>query len=312
MTKRIVAVALAMSAWVAGTLAGSFGAAPAAGATFLQVGRAHEEADYAPSVEGDEPIFVLLLGSDARPGTPVDHGLADSIHILGINPGATRATLYGLPRDSYVPLASGGTGKINAAMPPGGLEAEIATVENLTGITFDYYALTGFDGFRSAIKDIDGLTVNLPYAVSGLDRSYPEGESTLNSEDALRLARIRKTVPRGDFDRSLHQGLIMISALAQFRQEYGKDAGALFTWLGAGYRGVQFDVPLPELTRLAELAMSIKPNRVTNLVALGSVGSAGGLSIVNLSSDNERLFRDLAEDGYIMPKAVPDAAQIQA
>lgn len=311
MIKRVAAVTLALTAWVAGTLAGSFGAAPAAGATFLQVGRAHAEASYAPSVEGDEPIFVLLLGSDARPGTEIDHGLADSIHILGINPAARRATLYGIPRDAYVPLASGGTGKINAAMPPGGLEAEIATVEDVTGITFDYYALTGFDGFRSAIRDIGGLTVDLPYAVSGLDRSYPEGESTLNAEDALRFARIRKTVPRGDFDRSLHQGLLMVSALAQFRQEYGADAGALFTWLGAGYRGVRFDVPLPELTRLAELAMSIKPQRVTNLVALGSVGSAGSMSIVNLSPDNGPLFQDLADDGYILPKDIPDLAQIQ-
>ena len=30
-------------------------------------------------------IFILVLGSDSRPGTPVDQGLCDSIHILGID-----------------------------------------------------------------------------------------------------------------------------------------------------------------------------------------------------------------------------------
>ena len=88
----------------------------------FKIERAH--ADYTPTLDGSEPIFVLLLGSDSRPGTPMNRGRSDSIHILGINPAAHRATLYGIPRDSWVPLATGGTNKINAAMPVGGPEAD--------------------------------------------------------------------------------------------------------------------------------------------------------------------------------------------
>ncbi|MGZ4149069.1 MAG: hypothetical protein ACXVQJ_03405, partial [Actinomycetota bacterium] len=115
MTKRLIAVVLTLSAWVGGTVVGSISAAqPAAGKALLTIGRAH--GDYEPPLDGSTPIFILVLGSDARPGTPTDRGLSDSIHILGINPAAHRATLFGIPRDSYVPLATGGTNKINSAM----------------------------------------------------------------------------------------------------------------------------------------------------------------------------------------------------
>ena len=71
----------------------------------LQVGRAH--AEFEPPLDGSEPIFILMLGSDARPGTPVDRGLADSIPTSsGINPAKHKATLLVFPRDSYVPLVS--------------------------------------------------------------------------------------------------------------------------------------------------------------------------------------------------------------
>lgn len=309
MRRRLLALTLALGAWVAGTVTGSLGSAPATGMPILQVGRAH--AEFEPSLTGDEPIFVLVLGSDAREPTPLEGGLADSIHVLGINPDAGRATLFGIPRDSYVPLASGGTNKINAAMPAGGVEAQIATVENLTGITIDYYALTGFDGFIGAVTGIGGLTVDVPYTVDGYATTFAPGEQRLRGSQALDLARTRKTLPRGDFDRSLHQGLLMVSALEQFRAEYAKDAGRMFTWLGSGLRNVETDLSIDELTLLANLSLQVKPVNVTNLVATGSVGSVGGMSVVNLSSENQALWDDMADDGYILPKAISAGHKIQ-
>jgi LCP family protein required for cell wall assembly len=302
-------VTLALAAWVGGTVAGGLGSAPAAGVPVFQVGRAH--AEFQPALTGDEPIFVLLLGSDARPGTELDHGLADSIHVLGINPEARRATLFGIPRDSWVSLASGGTNKINAAMPPGGVDAELATVEQLTGITFDYYVLTGFDGFIGAIDGIGGLTVDVPYTVDGYATTFAPGVQELRGAQALDLARTRKTLPRGDFDRSLHQGLLMASALGQFRKEYAKDAGSVFTWLGAGLRNVRTDLSVDELMRFANLALAVKPVNVTNLVAIGTNGNESGRSVVYLADSNRPLWDDLAADGYILAKDVPADNRIQ-
>jgi LCP family protein required for cell wall assembly len=302
----LIASAVVLVAWVSGTIAGSVGGNVAGASPFMSIGRAH--ADYKPALSGNEPVFILVLGSDARPGTPVNRGLCDSIHILGINPAEHRATLYGIPRDSYVPLSVGGTGKINSAMPRGGPEAQIATVEALTGITFDYYALTGFKGLKSAVDELGGLDIDLPYAVDGYDRDFPEGPQTLDGPSALGLARTRKSLSRGDFDRSLNQGRLMEAALAQFRTDFAADPETLFKWLGAGLRNVETSLSIDELTQLAFLATEIDPKSVTNLVAVGTTGSAGGTSIVNLSDANTALFQNLAADGYIPQKDIPDEA----
>jgi LCP family protein required for cell wall assembly len=307
-TRRILATCLALGAWIGGTIAGSLGAAPAANATpLLVVGRAH--ADYLPALDGSKPIFILILGSDARPGTPTERGLSDSIHILGINPKAHRATLYGIPRDSWVPLATGGSNKINAAMPQGGPEAAVATVENLTGIRFDYYALTGFFGLIKAVNELGGLKIDVPYTVVGSHHTYSAGKQTFDGNSALEYARTRHSLPRGDFDRSLNQGRVMLAAMAQFQDEFAEDPAALFRWLGAGLRNVQTTLSIDELTQLAFLATQIKVSKVTNLVGAGTTGTVDGKSIVNLSSVNQQLWQDLEADGYILQKDVPGGFQ---
>jgi polyisoprenyl-teichoic acid--peptidoglycan teichoic acid transferase len=308
MTKKLLAIVLGLSAWIGGTVAATIGTAGSAAAQpVFELARAH--ADYTPSLDGNDPIFILLMGSDARPGTPMDRGLSDSLHILGINPAAHRATLYGIPRDSFVPLATGGTNKINSAMPAGGPEAELQTVENLTGIRFDYYVVTGFNEVKNAVDSIGGLAINVPYTVVGFQQTFSEGKQRMNGEQVLGYSRTRHSLPLGDFDRSLNQGVVMKSALSQFRVEYAKDAARLYAWLGAGLRNVQTTVPIDELIKLAGLSTAIPAKRVTNLVALGTSGTVGSESVVHLSDTNHALWQDLNADGYILQKDIPSAAQ---
>ena len=307
MTKKLIAVVLGLSAWIGGTVAANIGSTPAAAAPLFVIQRAH--ADYTPSLDGSDPIFILLLGSDSRPGTPMNKGRSDSIHILGINPAEHRATVFGIPRDSYVPLATGGTDKINAAMPIGGPEAEMKTVEMLTGITFDYYALTGFNEVTQAVNQIGGLEVDVPYNVVGFDQTFPEGLHRMTGQQVLGFSRTRHSLPKGDFDRSLNQGVVLKSALTQFRAEFAKDPTRLYSWLGAGLRNTETNVPVDELMRLAGLAQSLRAQRVTNLVALGLSDMLGSQSIVRLSDANNALWQDLAQDGFILQKAIPADAQ---
>src|SRR3954447_26529923 len=272
MIKKLLAVVLGLSAWIGGTVAGTIGNGTAAQATPLfELEKAH--ADFTPSLDGTTPIFILLMGSDSRPGvTPMEKGRSDSIHILGINPAEHRATVFGIPRDSFVPLSTGGTDKINAAMPIGGPEAEVQTVENLTGIKFDYYVLTGFQQVTQAVNQIGGLEVNVLYSVVGFQHTFPSGLHRMPGGGVLAYSRPRHSLPLGDFDRSLNQGVVLMSALSQFRQEYAKDASRMYSWLGAGLRNTQTTVPIDELIKLAGLSQALPASKVTNLVAMGSSG----------------------------------------
>ena len=53
-----------------------------------------DEAHFNPVPGG--PIFLLVLGNDARPGETVSR--ADAIHLIGVNPGLGKASILDIPR----------------------------------------------------------------------------------------------------------------------------------------------------------------------------------------------------------------------
>jgi LCP family protein required for cell wall assembly len=306
--RRIAAASIALMAWAAGTFAGALGTAPAQARPTFVIGRAHGE--FLPITDPERPIFLLLIGSDARPGTELENGLADSLHILGINVAAKRATLYGIPRDSWVPLSCGGENKINTAMSAcGGPQGQVDTVENLTGIPIDYYVLTGFNEFSNFIRSIDGVAVQNPYAFSGTGRSYAAGEIELDGPSALSFSRERKGLPSGDFHRSWNQGLVLEGLLQQFRGDFAKDQASTYHWLGSGLQQVHTELPIQEVLDLTFAVTQLRPTRVTNLVATGGTGTEGGTSVVILSSENDALWADMAQDGYLLQRQIPPNAQ---
>ena len=307
MRRRVVFALAALALWVAGTVAGSIGpaATPASALPMLVIGKAH--AEYTPALDGSKPIFILALGSDSRPGTPIERGLSDSIHIIAINLDKHRVSILGFPRDSYVPIPGHGSSKINAAMAMGGPQLTIQAVEGLTGIRFDYYVLTGFEGVQAAVDDIGGLTIDVPFPMyDPYSRSdFDKGVQTLNGHDTLAFARDRHSLSSGDFGRSEDQGRVLLAALTQLRKQYAKDPSVLFDYIGAGLRNVQTDLSTQEVLDFAFTALSINPTHVQNMVAPGSIGSVGTMSTVNLLSSNSTIYRDLADDGIVSKKNEP-------
>lgn len=278
----------------------------------FQIERAH--AEHVPVLDGSEPIFVLLIGSDARPGEQVAELRADSIHIVAINPAESKMTIVGFPRDSLVPIPGFGTNKINAAMSSGGPELVVETVEDLTGITMDYWALTGFRGFDAMITQVGGLTMDVPFSVvdSAAEANIPAGRQKLTGDDALAFARARHALPSGDFGRSENQGRLIIAALAQLKREFTRDPSRLLVWIAAGLRNAQSDVPLDQLMSLAFTATTVNSRRVVNIVLPGSTGMNGTTSVVNLNSTAvQAISRDLESDGTLKRANIPPSPNEQ-
>jgi polyisoprenyl-teichoic acid--peptidoglycan teichoic acid transferase len=242
-------------------------------------------------------ITFLVIGSDSgapkfgRGGTAAG-GRADSIHLVVIDTAKRRGISIGFPRDSYVNIPGHGTNKINSAMSSGGPPLLITTIERLTGIGVDYYALTSFDGLTDMVNRVGGVTVgidqNLQDSFSGAN--FRKGTQKLNGTQALAYSRARHGTPQGDLTRSKHQGQVLLGGLGTFQQQVAKDPAQLMKWLAVMRDEVQVNVPFTEAVRLALYATTISPSRITNVVAPGVPGSAGAASVVRLQPAAFALF----------------------
>ena len=257
------------------------------------------EAVLRPPLPSKDPLFILAIGSDARPRGSVTRSLADSLHIIAVNPKTNVASILGIPRDSYVPIPGGGSQKINSSLFRGGPELVVQTVERLTGIRMDGYLLVGFEGFRNMVSEVGGIEMVIPQAMSDSASGayFRPGKTRLDGPEALAFSRNRKGVRGGDFGRSLNQGLLMMAALREFRQDVRKEPANAFTWILAGARYLRTDLSFTEMVDLAFAALDVE--KVKNRVVSGSGGFVGGASVVRLGSSAQAMFRDLARDGTL-------------
>jgi LCP family protein required for cell wall assembly len=237
-----------------------------------------------------------MIGSDARPGQNVNNARADSLHIVGLD-GKGGGGVLGIARDAYVPLSTGGMGKINSALTAGGPKAQLRTVVSLTGVPLEGYLITGFEGFQQLIDGVGGLPLKAPVAVkdrmSGADVN--PGDNKLSGGGALAYGRARHGVAGGDFGRSENQGRLILAA-AGFAKLAGPDKLPGILQNAAPKIGT--DMSAEQVLTFAAGVYVTDPNRVGNKVAIGGFGMANRQSIVNLD-DNARLFFADIRDGNL-------------
>ena len=250
-----------------------------------------------PGLASTGTYFILVIGSDARPGESPRATRGDSLHIVGVNPAKGAISILGIPRDSYVPIPGVGTRKINEALR-GGPDLMVRTVEQLTGVAIDGYVLTGFAGFQELVNAVGGIGVNVPYPMNDAysNADFRPGMQHLLGRDALAFSRDRHDVPGGDFGRSLNQGRMLIAALRQLKLDVAKNPTAILTWLATGAKVLDTDLGLADMAELLLSMPSLDPGRVDNRVVAGTGAMIGGLSVVQLGSAAHATFRDLAAD----------------
>lgn len=246
-----------------------------------------------PSLGVDQPVLggarhVLVLGSDARPGEAVDRSRADTIQVVGVD-GRGGGGVMGIARDSWVTMPSGGKAKINAAMVQAGPEGQQSTVAAATGLPIEGYLLTGFEDFTALVDALGGVSIDAPRSVE----EVPAGKSTLDGPLALFYSRNRKSLPDGDFGRSLHQGVVLLGVAAQARAGGPEGLPALLTTASPH---VQSNLSAAQALTLAANVYVVSPGKVGQSVAKGGFGwSNDGQSIVLLDDAAYADFADFAD-----------------
>ena len=180
-----------------------------------------------------EPFTILVMGVDSHASTLKKAASfnGDTLILISFNPNTLNATVFSIPRDTYVPIAclNGEQSKINSSGAYG-TKCVINTVQNLTGINIDYYVKVDFQGVIDLVNSVGGIDVEVEQPDSkSYIKKYGEGKlcesnqyrdmtnvvcmdtgwQHLNGEQALAYARNRHGFLIGDFARNEHQQQII-------------------------------------------------------------------------------------------------------
>lgn len=164
-----------------------------------------------------EPFYMLLLGTDGRPGESTYR--TDSIILARVDATTQQVTLISIPRDTKVEY-KGSIMKINAVFTYGqiddgnGAEEMVEAVNELCGVEISEYAEINFQGMEKLIDAVGGIDLYIPEgdAVVGdshLDVEVPAGQQHLDGEHALAFARSRYLFADGDYTRMRHQRMVL-------------------------------------------------------------------------------------------------------
>ncbi len=226
-------------------------------------------------------LWVLMLGSDARPGENPLRTRADAIQLVGVDLRTGRGAVIGIPRDSWVSIPGVGSGRINEGLTYGGPQLMAQTVSDLVGIRADYVLVTTFGGLKGLVRTLGGVTVHsrLSFTDDNMPGRIHRGRNRLDDAAALFFARARHYLPRGDFDRSANQQELLRGLLRGLRAR-ADEPGFMERAVVSAVGRLRTDLNPAELYRLAQAATQVDPERVQGCVVRGSYGYVGAASVV--------------------------------
>jgi len=174
-------------------------------------------------VKEDGIVNILVSGVDiGEPKVKLtdDQKRTDTILLINYNSKTGAMNVVSIPRDTMVKI-KGKTEKINAANTMGGQSVLINSVEELLGISINYYGRINYEGFRKLIDAIDGIdmpittTMNYDDAAQNLHIHFKKGTTVhLDGEKAEEFFRWRKNnngtgLADGDLGRIENQHLFI-------------------------------------------------------------------------------------------------------
>ena len=162
-----------------------------------------------PRKVSTQAVDYVLMGSDSRDPDDAGAGRSDTLMVMHLAADRRSAYLVSFPRDMYVAIPGHGKNKINAAYSFGGVPLAVETLEQLLDTRMDHVAVIDFDGFISLTQQLGGVTVHNEHASRSRGYTFPEGDITVQGDQALAYVRERYELPNGHLDRAERQRLVV-------------------------------------------------------------------------------------------------------
>jgi LCP family protein required for cell wall assembly len=292
----------------------------------------------------DEPVNLLLMGTDIRDGSNADIGgevsgmRSDTTMLVHIAADRQWIEIVSLPRDTFVDIPScqlpdGSQSqpyrdKFNASFEVGSGDTSlkhaaactINTVNALTGVTVTNHAVVKMNGVIDVVDAVGGVKMCLPEALHGDPASaridLPAGENRLDGKTAIQFLRVRKGTGMGlemgsDLTRIERQQAFINATLRQILSaETLADPTKTFRLINAALGSLSADPAIADPGKVAGLAWSLREIEKRNIImtkipVYDTVeGTASGLA---WGPEAAEIFQRLAADQPPEQVVLPDA-----
>lgn len=282
------------------------------------------------SFEG-RPVNILLMGIDSRQDQsediidPDDDDVtmrSDTTLLMHLSADREYVDIVSIPRDQWLFLpecnrTDGSVslpqwGQFNWAFSYGAQTDDMAagvtctenTVEQITGLEMDGFAVIDFTGFSRMIEALGGVEVCLEEEINDpryLDLVLPAGCQKLGALDATKLARVRYTGDGSDMGRIERQQMLL-GAMVQkaMDQNYLTDMPALYAFMSTALDATRLSPSLSSLRVDAGLASSLKntpPDNIRFVTMPVMTADFDANRLMPMEPLNGELWQALYEDG---------------
>ena len=167
----------------------------------------------------DETFTVYISGIDVY-GAIETNSRSDVNIIATVNPTTHQVLLVTTPRDYYVEIPGISGGQKDKLTHAGvyGVDASMATLEQLYDTEIDFYARVNFTSLIEMVDALGGVDVESEYAFttsadSGMVMNVVQGINHFNGKQALAFSRERMNVPGGDNQRGKDQQAVITAMI---------------------------------------------------------------------------------------------------
>jgi anionic cell wall polymer biosynthesis LytR-Cps2A-Psr (LCP) family protein len=175
-------------------------------------------------------------------------------------------------------------------------------VGDLVGIQPDYVFVTRFEKFQGLVNGIGGIDIHNPrfFADDPIKpKGFKAGRLHLTGYEAMAYSRIRHALPRGDFDRSAHQQVVVKAIQRKVSRNQARP-GFIARGVLSAMRNLHTDLSPVQLFRLGHVLADVDPAKVTNCVVQGGIGDVAGQSVVlPFVAQAHQMGQDAQDDAVI-------------
>ncbi len=265
-----------------------------------------------------EPFYMVIMGEDTRPGEK--QARSDTLIVAHVDPQLKRVAMMSIPRDSRVAIPGHGTDKINAAAQIGGPALTIKTVTAFTGLPITHYVVLDFNGFKSIVDAMGGVTIDVPFRINDpmaanhvkSAQIIEKGVQKLDGAHALTFVRARHQFPSQDIQRMANQQYFIKELVKQAKTQ-AANPFKTFAIVNAFARAVKTDLTIQELAGLAIDFKGMQDSDMQTVTMPGGDQTINGISYIipNISGMKE-IVRKMEAGLPIDPKAAALSANTTA